>query len=309
MTISADGWFDWAVRDPGPDSRWAAFNHARTPMDTIVHHSFEGWYNSIAGDGYNVMEDPTRNPTGWHGTICTRNITHKGKTYPPGTLFQHYPVFARLQHANAANITGPGFELEGVANMLITPEQIVTWKRIHADMRAFTGKPYLRRLTGSSSLVGLLEHREVPGSQTGCPSNRYLPLWASIAADAAKAIEEANKGDDGMNKEEKEAFDTLSATVKEQAELINQLQTQLWGEGSGRRTNSQPYAATTMHTLDDIAEMLPKLARITVLNGPNIGGDELIAAINEHDREGHCLWQWVNGINDAVEELKGLLPG
>jgi hypothetical protein len=266
-------------------------------MDAIIHHSFEGWFNSIAGDGYNVAEDPTRNPTGWHGTVCSRIIVHLGKAYPPGTLFQHYPVFARLQHANAANIVGPGFELEGTSAMLITDVQIETYKRIHADMRKFTGKSYERFPLGD--LVGLIEHREVPNSQTACPSNRYTPLWTSIAMDA---IQEAGE----MDKETKDAIDALTAQVKAQNEIIFQHSTQLYGEGNtGKRDENHPYANATMFDVEQLMKILPMLARITVKNGPKISGQEVLKAIQDHDAAGHCLWQDHDDLNAAVRKLQG----
>lgn len=194
MTIDAAGWFDWAVRDPGPDGRWAEFWNARTPMDAIYHHSLEGWFNPVASEGYNVMNDIGRFPTAWHWTVTRQSIYS-----PPGTVYQHYPVFARLQHANGGNIIGPGGESEGLFNMPLLPEQVAAWQRIHADMRAFTGKDYLR-LPGNGQ-VGLCEHREAPGAQTACPSERYAPLWAVL------------EGDIEMTPAEKAAFEALVATV------------------------------------------------------------------------------------------------
>lgn len=201
--ITENGWFDWAIKDPGPLARWLAFDLARTPMDAIYHHSLEGWFNPVSSDGYNVMKDPARHPTGWHGTVVKRNIW-----YPTGTLVQHYPVFARLQHANGGNIIGPGFETEGVQAQPLLPEQVATWLRIHADMRAFTGKAY-PRIPGNGR-IGLCEHREAPGGNTTeCPSERYAPLWAAIA-----------NGDDVVSQAD---FDKALARIA-------QLETQMWGE-------------------------------------------------------------------------------
>lgn len=184
MNITNDGWITWAIRDPGPASRWAAFGNVITPVNAIYHHSFEGWFNPVSdGDGYNVMNDPGMAPTAWHGTVTSRPVKFKGASLPPGTLFQHYPINARLQHANGGNVIGPGFELEGLAPTPITPDQVKTYLAIHRDIAEWTKKSYARP-------TGLVEHREAPGAQTSCPSERYAPLWAAIKAGGEVTKEE-----------------------------------------------------------------------------------------------------------------------
>jgi hypothetical protein len=184
--ISADGWFDWAMQDRGPVERMQ-WGQGWTAMDCICHHSLEGGYTPITG--YTPLRDPNRFPTAWHGTI-KRN----------GIFWQHYPVFVRLQHGNSANTRGPGFESEGVAGEPLTPEQVATWRRIHKDIAAFTGKTYTR-IPGSQ--VGLVEHREmtVPPGGTACPSGRYAPLWAAL------------EGEEGLSVEDKERLARLEAIV------------------------------------------------------------------------------------------------
>lgn len=166
--IDAAGFFDWAERDLGPPARMQ-WGQGWTAMDCITHHSLEGSYTPITG--YTPFRDANRFPTAWHGTIKR-----------DGVLWQHYPVFVRLQHGNSANTRGPGFESEGFAGEPLTPEQVKTWLRIHADIAAFTGKSYTR-VPGSQ--VGLVEHREmtVPPGGTACPSGRYAPLWAALEDD------------------------------------------------------------------------------------------------------------------------------
>lgn len=178
MNITKDGWIQWAIRDPGPSDRWAQFGHATTPVDAIYHHSFEGWFNPVSeGDGFAVMRDPAYFPTAWHGTVTSRPCVFKGVTHPAGRLFQHYPINARLQHANGGNVIGPGFELEGLAPTPITPEQIATYRAIHRDIAEWRGMTFSR-----PAKKGLAEHREAPGAQTACPSERYAGLWEAIAA-------------------------------------------------------------------------------------------------------------------------------
>lgn len=187
MTI-IDGWFDWAVRDPGPDDRAAFYGPVPSDMDTMTHHSMEGWFDPISASngGYNAMRDPSRFATAWHGSVCIRPIMFKGEQYPIGTLFQHYPVQQRLVHGNAANPRGPGFELEGGAgdaNEPIPYAAILTYQRMHRDLRAFTGKPFLRE-PGTGR--GLVEHREM--GPTACPSGRYDPLWAALGTETEDGV-------------------------------------------------------------------------------------------------------------------------
>jgi hypothetical protein len=115
--------------------------------------------------------------------VTSRPVKFQGVTWKPGTLFQHYPINARLQHANGGNIIGPGFELEGMAGTPITDEQIKTYLAIHRDISEWRGKEFTRHPFDSTPLPGaLLEHREAKGAQTNCPNKRYDRLWAAIAA-------------------------------------------------------------------------------------------------------------------------------
>lgn len=165
--IDANGWFSWAKRDPGPANRWAYFGNRRNALAAIYHHSLEGWFYPVNSNGHNEMKNPDRFPTAWHGTIDNN-----------GVLWQHYPVFAWLQASNGGNPFGPAFETEGLFDMPLNDQQIETWVRIHADMRELTGNDYRRGMGGTR---GLVEHREAPGAQTACPSERYAPLWKRIA--------------------------------------------------------------------------------------------------------------------------------
>ena len=199
--ITTDGFFDWAIRDPGPPERWAHFDNRRTPMTAITHHSLEGWFQWI-GKGYNAMTDPTRFPTAWHWTVVRFDRVVAGEQVHKGDLVQRYPVWAWLQHGHSANALGPGGESEdgGVPGtaLRLAPEQEDTWLRIHADMREFTGIDY-QRVPGSR--VGLVEHREMtnPPGGTQCPSDFYNGLWERIA-----------KGDE-MTPEEKAMLEAVYA--------------------------------------------------------------------------------------------------
>jgi hypothetical protein len=227
--IGPDGFFDWAVRDPGPADRWANFGFARTPMTAITHHSLEGTFTRVNGSGYNVMRDPSRFPTAWHGTVLRFSRMIDGVLYDNGTLFQHYPVFARLQHGNSANVLGPGFEAEeyGTAgnSLRLTPAQEDTYLHIHADMAAFTGRQYLR-VPGSRT--GLVEHREMttPPGGTACPSNLYDGLWARIAEGEDMTPEEVQSiVDKALAQQEMAYRAAVGASPIRHAQAVNQ---RLW---------------------------------------------------------------------------------
>jgi hypothetical protein len=228
--IDSAGWFDWAVRDPGPADRWANFGFAHTSMVAITHHSLEGFLRPLFTTGYSPMKDAARFPTAWHGSILREDTVILGKLYRQGTLFQHYPVFARLQHGNSANTLGPGFESEDYAmpgnTVRLTPGQSETWLRIHRDMREFTGRDF-KRVPGSQR--GLVEHREmtVPPGLTTCPNNLYDELWARIA-----------QGDDAMTPEEKADYDALKAKVARMEGITAIVADMLGGEPPANSTNA-----------------------------------------------------------------------
>ena len=170
MTITSGGWFDWSTREPGPTDR-QAFYSANILIKAIFHHSMEGYRGS-----YSALTDPARKPTGWCGTVAF-----------DGTLYQHYPVQAKLVASHAGNDFGPAFELEGVQSQPINAAQLATWKRIHKDIADYTRRAPIRK-AGTINLnaipaneLWLLEHRQV--GPTACPSERYAPLWAALAGE------------------------------------------------------------------------------------------------------------------------------
>lgn len=158
--IGADGFHDFAVREPGPPDREYPW---RNSLANVYAHSLEGQRGS-----YSALTDPRRFPTGWTGTVAY-----------DGTLYQHYPVWAGLAHGGPnANPNGPGYESEGMQYEPLTGAQVETWQRILADLEQFSGHPF-PRLPGTRT--GLVEHREA--APTACPSERYAPLYAALEGD------------------------------------------------------------------------------------------------------------------------------
>ena len=171
MTLRDNGWFSWAIQDPGPENR--ILSALVLPMSVVVHHSMEGTYNYPGG--YIVLRDPEGFPTAWHWTVKR-----------DGRVLQHYGAFRHLQHAHAANVLGPGGESEGYQREPLTPEQVAAWRRIHADINEYRERqglpPFVRDIARlpQTTKRGWVEHREMAPTwnTTQCPSERYAPLWA-----------------------------------------------------------------------------------------------------------------------------------
>lgn len=161
MTI-VDGWFDFAVKEPGPPDRRQRFNNT---LSWITFHSLEG----VRG-GYSVMNDPNRPGIAWHGTIGY-----------DGILYQHYPIEAGLFHGGPnANPYSPGFETEGglddgdihTVDEPLNPAQKHTVQLIIINIEEYKNRPYTR------ANGGIRQHGEL--AQTACPSNRYDTLWEEM---------------------------------------------------------------------------------------------------------------------------------
>ena len=174
--LKDNGWFDWAIQDPGPEDR--ILSSLQLPLVLVVHHSMEGVYNYPGG--YTALRDPNRKPTAWQWSVER-----------DGQLLQHYGAFKHLQHGHAANVLGPGGESEGFYYEPLTPEQVASWRRIHSDINEYRERKGLPPLTRNPERLpqatkrGWVEHREMAPAYntTQCPSERYAPLWASYEED------------------------------------------------------------------------------------------------------------------------------
>lgn len=91
--ISADGWFDWAIRMPGNP---AHVNGGVNPVTGIVLHSAEGYAD-------NLLNLAVNGPLSWH----LSNLMD-------GRVFQHFPLTAQCWHATKFNPDYVGMENEGV---------------------------------------------------------------------------------------------------------------------------------------------------------------------------------------------------
>lgn len=178
MTVTADGWLDWATRLYGnPDH----VNGGINPVHGIFLHSAEGYAP--------VLLDPN-SKYGYHGDLSW-HLTN----LMDGRLFQHFPLTAQCWHATAANNSFVGMENEGrtptdaQGNPIppgppLNAAQIVNAKRVIADISQHYGWVPNRPTSAKDLTPTLWEHNEVVrigGTSTSCPSGR-IP-WAKILGD------------------------------------------------------------------------------------------------------------------------------
>src|SRR3990167_3451057 len=169
--IDNQGWFDWAVKAPGPpDKKYTELNISQG----IVFHSAVGYYGGWASRLFSTERD-INNPTRY-SRYAAASVT--GWIGYDGKLTQHYPINISCWASGNryANTHFNAFEEEGGYNPVNEPlreAQIITSVRIIRELSSFKGwtfkrLPLLER-TG-------WEHNECVtiwgGSFTACPSSR-----------------------------------------------------------------------------------------------------------------------------------------
>jgi len=110
-----------------------------------------------------------------------------------GVIYAHYPDEAQTWHAGSArNNDLIGIEHEGSAGEPLTPPQLAASVALVRWLSQAHGFPLVRG-------VGLLEHNEVSGAPTACPSGR-IP-WASYTEE------------EGMTDADRAAFTAILAQL------------------------------------------------------------------------------------------------
>ena len=181
MSITPDGWFSFAQREPGPaDKVYSQQNSA----EWFIAHSAVGYY----GGWTNRLFAKDRGPDGRYTAYAAASI-HGWNAYD-GTFIQHYPITASCWGSGSftPNTRAIAIENEGGApgNEFepLTGPQKLTIVRILEDLAEWrgVGVDYWKRPTSAQDATATLyEHRECVrfGSlPTACPSNR-IP-WDSI---------------------------------------------------------------------------------------------------------------------------------
>jgi hypothetical protein len=176
--ISADGWFDWAERDPGPaDKRYSA----PCLSSGVVLHSAVGFYPGWRSRLDSKERDP--NDPSRYSAYAAASVT--GWVAYGGALIQHYPIDVSCWASGNghANIAFNAFEHDGGYPNESEPlreAQIATDLRIIRELSALKGWTFNR---GAPDVRTAWEHHECVevwgGGSTSCPDNR-IP-WDEIA--------------------------------------------------------------------------------------------------------------------------------
>lgn len=168
--IGSDGWFDWAIRKPGPS--WKQ-NGGFNPSTLFVGHSVVGYRDAF----YEIMNGPARK------SVHLFNPQN-------GPVEQLYPVSAQCWGTGAAipNNNGLTMELEGGPpgneSEPMTNSQAANLVDVLTDWKRWLGAPGVYRAVhegGAPWLPGaapgaLTEH--IQWYATACPSGRYP--WPQI---------------------------------------------------------------------------------------------------------------------------------
>jgi len=169
-----DGWFDWAIRDPGPINKT---NIGINPAIGVIPHSAEGYWLFLR----TLLWDPNRRAS-WGAS----NLAD-------GRFFQHYSVHARTWTSGAGwpNNNFFAFENEGIASEPLTDAQVDNIVRVIRDLStAKNWEP--RRPSHPRELdATLYEHNECVrfgAAPTACPSGR-IP-WGRILAELEEDMAE-----------------------------------------------------------------------------------------------------------------------
>lgn len=156
-----NGWFDWAVRVPGPLDK---VNGGINPVHAITFHSAEGYKPGLLSQLANA-------PVSWH----LSNLQD-------GTMWQHYPLSAQCWHATAFNNFCIGMEHEGVVGTPFNALQITNDQRVIKEVSEAYGWVPKRPISSTDLTATLYEHGEVVrlkgGMGSSCPNHR-IP-WDKI---------------------------------------------------------------------------------------------------------------------------------
>lgn len=172
--IDARGWLDWTQVWPGvKDKVYSQPNSG----EGIVCHSIEG---SVAGAMSRFLAT-TKAADGSYTPNAQASVMFVNPL--AGPLIQMYPVTASTWTSgnSKANTSLWAVESEGQAGTPLNDNQVANMLRLAGEWEARTGKNLERNKT-------LWEHNEVwnwgfpNAGPTACPSHRYDPVYAALAA-------------------------------------------------------------------------------------------------------------------------------
>lgn len=158
MSVTPDGWFSWAIRDPGPLSKT---NGGVNTVRGFVPHSAEGYWPHLGV----LLHSPERRAS-WGAS-----------NLKDGRLYQHYPIFAQTWTSGAGYPNNNFFsnETEGVEGQPLTDKQVANIVRQITDLSELKGWLPRRPESPNDRVATLYEHRECVrwgAAPTECPSGR-----------------------------------------------------------------------------------------------------------------------------------------
>ncbi len=198
--LQDDGWFDWAVKVPGPPDK--VYSQVNT-MEMFIPHSavgyLAGWMNRLMSTERYLPGHPK---AGRYTPHAAASIT--GWIFYDGRMLQHYSTFVSCWGSGhrIPNTRGNAFEHEGGAPgaemELFTPEQTATDIHIVKDIQEYhlrhNNLPQMskwaapRRPTHEGDLAAqFYEHNECRrwgAAPTACLSQRLRVGWGKIVAAA-----------------------------------------------------------------------------------------------------------------------------
>lgn len=173
MALTSDGWFDWALRDPGPVG---SVNGSRNGGKGVIPHSAEGSWDSLKhlhDFHWSRATDPDpRNRASWGAT-----------NLKDGRLVQHYSVWEQTWTSGSdyPNNNFFAFENEGGAGEPLTDAQTANTVRICRELGSAQGWTLRRPVDAQDKTATAYEHNECRrfgSAPTACPSGR-VP-WGEI---------------------------------------------------------------------------------------------------------------------------------
>lgn len=180
MTLLANGYFSWAIIDPGPP--WKV-NGGKNGGKGKVPHSAEGYWPYL------------RNGVLWG----PRRASWGASNLKDGRFFMHYPVTAQTWTSGAGYPNNNFFttENEGVEGEPLTQAQIDNLIHACRDLMAVQGWKPARPVSDRDIMASLYEHNEMVrfgADSTACPSDR-IPWAIIVPALEGADMAEVTKGE------------------------------------------------------------------------------------------------------------------
>ena len=172
MTITHDGWFNWAERAPGPPDKVYSVTNT---ISGVIPHSMVGFYPAW----YRRLMSQQRLSNGRYTKYSAASMT--GSVLYDGRLIQHYPVSSSVWGSGSyyPNAHFNPYEFEGGppgnVHEPFNLEQTTTLIRIIEDTSAYGRWTPTRPRTALDKMASLYEHTECTrwdSRPTACPSGR-----------------------------------------------------------------------------------------------------------------------------------------